>query len=43
MQFGGGGHKKAAGFSMKGNLEEVRVAALKAVEAAISEARKRTA
>jgi phosphoesterase RecJ-like protein len=41
-QFGGGGHRKAAGFSMKGTLQEVQAATAKAVAKAISEARQRT-
>ena len=39
-QFGGGGHAPAAGCNVKGSFNEVREKVLKAVDAAIKEARK---
>ncbi|MBI4715363.1 MAG: bifunctional oligoribonuclease/PAP phosphatase NrnA, partial [Nitrospirae bacterium] len=35
MAFGGGGHRKAAGFSRKGTLDEVKAATLKSVREAV--------
>ena len=35
-QFGGGGHRYAAGCSLSGSLDEVKSAVLKAVEAALA-------
>jgi phosphoesterase RecJ-like protein len=36
MKFDGGGHRKAAGFSMKGSLKEVQAATLEAVREALA-------